>query len=114
MPIENALKTLQEICPRVLLQGSLPQDEAYPSRFFTFWNGSTYDSKHYDNAAHGCVWELDVNFYSIDPLDVYSTIPAAIEALRGQGWIITGAGHAVVSDYTTHTGRGFTAVYLEN
>ena len=39
--------------------------------------------------------------------------PKAIEALRAAGWVITGAGHAVASDEATHTGRGFTAVYLE-
>ena len=40
--------------------------------------------------------------------------PQAIEALRGLGWVISGAGHAVASDYETHTGRGFTAGFVEN
>lgn len=113
MPIETAITTLGTICPNVLQQGSLATSEPYPARFFTFWNPATSDYKHYDNAANGIVWELDVNFYSTDPLDIYSTIPQAIEALRALGWVITGAGHAVASDYNTHTGRGFTAVYLE-
>lgn len=113
MPIENAIQTLKGICPRVIQQGSLPQNEAYPARFFTFWNGETHDHKHYDNAARGVVWTLDINFYSTDPLDIYSTIPQAIEALRAEGWIISGMGHAVASDYNTHTGRGFTALYID-
>lgn len=113
MPIENAIDLLKTICPDVMQQGSLAPNKPYPGRFFTFWNPDTYDHNHYDNAADGIVWELDVNFYSTEILDVYSTVPQAIEALRTTGWIVTGAGHAVASDYNTHTGRGFTAVYLE-
>lgn len=113
MPIQNAIDALKTLCPKVCEQGSMAPNEQYPARFFTFWNPATRDHKHYDNTARGCVWELDVNFYSIDTLDIYSTIPAAIEALRALGWVITGAGHSVASDYDTHTGRGFTAVYLE-
>lgn len=113
MPIENAITLLQAICPEVIQQGSLAPSESYPKRFFTFWNTETSDSVHFDNAARGCVWVLDVNFYSTDTLDVYSTLDAARDALRAAGWIISGRGHAVASDYNTHTGRGFTAVYLE-
>ena len=114
MPIDNAIKLLQAICPDVIQQGSLAPSKNYPKRFFTFWNPETSDSAHFDNAARGWVWALDVNFYSTDTLDVYSTLDAAREALQTAGWIIGGKGHAVASDYNTHTGRGFTAVYLEN
>lgn len=111
MPIEKAIETLKELCPRVYQQGSAPKE--YPARFFTFWNPETSDTTHFDNAATGCVWVLDVNFYSTDPLDIYSTTAAAMDTMRAAGWIIGGKGHAVASDYNTHTGRGFTAVYLE-
>lgn len=113
MPIENAISILKTICPKVIQQGSLPQNEQYPGSFFTFWNPDTSDNKHYDNAAHGCVWTLDVNFYSTDNLEVYSSLAAAMDAMRDAGWKISGKGHAVASDYSTHTGRGFTALYLE-
>ena len=113
MPIKNAITLLQAICPDVIQQGSLAPNTKYPARFFTFWNPETSDLIHFDNAARGCVWFLDVNFYSTDTLDVYSTLDAARDALRSAGWTISGKGHAVASDYNTHTGRGFTAVYLE-
>lgn len=113
MPIQNAIELLTTICPKVIQQGSMAPNEPYPARFFTFWNPDTRDHKHYDNAASGFVWELDVNFYSKDTLDVYSTLAAAMDVLQAAGWIIGGRGHAVASDQTTHTGRGFTAVYLE-
>lgn len=113
MPIDNAINLLEAICPKVIQQGSLAPNEPYPDRYFTFWNPDTHDHKHYDNAASGAVWELDVNFYSTEPMDVYNALDAAIKALRGAGWIISGRGHSVASDEPTHTGRGFTAVYLE-
>ena len=113
MPIENAITLLKTICPDVMLQGSLTPNKPYPARFFTFWNPETSDAIHFDNAPSGCVWILDVNFYSTDPLDIYSTIAAAMDTMQDAGWIIGGKGHAVASDYQTHTGRGFTAVYLE-
>lgn len=113
MVIENLIDLLTAICGDVMEQGSLAPDAPYPARFFTFWNHTTDDHKHYDNAAHGYVWEIDVNFYGTDPKDVYSALEAARTALLQAGWKIGGKGHAVASDTDTHTGRGFTARYLE-
>lgn len=114
MPIENAITLLEAICPEVYQQGSMAPNAKYPDRFFTFWNGDTHDSKHYDNAASGYVWALDVNFYSTKARDVYDTLDAARAALLAAGWTISGKGHTVASDYNTHKGRGFTAYFLES
>ena len=111
--LQSLIDTLTPICGEIREQGTLAPNKAYPARFFTFWNTSTQDRKHYDNAASGFVWEVDVNFYSSDRMDVYSTLEAAREELLQAGWKISGKGHAVASDTPTHTGRGFTAVYLE-
>lgn len=113
MPIQNAIDALKPICTKIIPQGSMAPQERYPARFFTYWNSSTPANKHYNNAPHGFVWTVDFNFYSTDPEDVYTTLEAAIEKLRAAGWQINERGHAVVSDHKTHTGRGFTAVYLE-
>ena len=113
MPIQNAIDALQTICGKIIEQGSMAPHERYPDRFFTFWNNSTAASKHYDNAPHSFAWTVDFNFYSTDHADVYATIAAAIDLLRANGWQIAEKGHAVASDHKTHTGRGFTAVYLE-
>lgn len=113
MPIQNAIDALQTLCGKIIEQGSMPQGKPYPDRFFTFWNNSTDASKHYDNTPHGFAWAVDFNFYSTDHADVYATLAAAIDLLRANGWQIAEKGHAVVSDHKTHTGRGFTAVYLE-
>ena len=113
MVLENLIKILGSLCETIIEQGTLAPSKQYPDRFFTFWNSTTEDHKHYDNAASGFVWMVDVNFYSSNRMDVYSTLEAAREALLQAGWKISGKGHAVASDTTTHTGRGFTAVYLE-
>lgn len=111
--LQHLIDTLTPICPTITEQGTMAPHAPYPARFFTFWNSSTQDRKHYDNAACGFVWTVDINFYSTDRVDVYSTLEAARKALLQAGWNISGKGHAVASDTTTHTGRGLTAVYLE-
>lgn len=113
MPIQNAIEVLKSLCGKIIEQGSMAPHESYPARFFTFWNGSTPVQKHYDNTPQGYVWTVDFNFYSTDTMDVYNTLDAAIKKLRAAGWQINEKGHAVASDHPTHTGRGFTALYLE-
>lgn len=113
MVIQQLIDTLQAVRPAVYEQGTWPQGKPYPERFFTFWNADSADQNHYDNAATGCVWTVEVNYYGTDPLDVYSTLEAARVALLAAGWTISGKGRAVASDNPTHTGRGFTAYYLE-
>lgn len=113
MPIENLIDTLAQLCKDVIEQGSMAPDEDYPPRFYTFWNSQSEDHKHYDNAAHGYVWTVEVNAYSTGAKDVYTMLDDARTALQAAGWIISGRGHAVMSDTHTHTGRGFTALYLE-
>lgn len=113
MPLDNLIETLEAICPGVMQQGSMAPHARYPARFFTFWNASTADHKHYDNTTHGYTWAVEVNFYSNKPADVYSTLEEARKKLLQAGWKISGKGHAVASDEPTHTGRGFTATFLE-
>lgn len=98
----------------VRLQGSLLEDEPYPGSFFTFWNNSSEDGAHYDNGEIAYIWNFDVNFYSTDPALVYSVLDAARDALKDAGFIVSGRGRSVPSDEPTHTGRGFTALKIEN
>lgn len=97
----------------VIRQGSLGADDAYPDSFFTFWENSSYDASHYDNAAIGCVHSYDVNFYSNNPETTYTTSRSAIALLKANGFIVSGTGYDVASDEDTHTGRGFQALYAE-
>ena len=111
---ELLITVLETLGYPVRLQGSLAETEAYPDSFFTFWNNSSADGDHYDNGAIFYVWNFDVNFYSTDPALVYSALEAARAALKAAGFIIPGKGYSAPSDEPTHTGRGFTALIIEN
>lgn len=98
----------------VMLQGSLAEEEAYPSNFFTFWNDDSASQGYYDNDEHDILYEYDVNFYSCDPSLVYSKLREAKSALKAVGFIVSGDGHSVASDEETHDGRGITVRFLKH
>lgn len=98
----------------VRLQGSFLDDEAYPEKFFTFWNRESEGAAHYDNTETATAFYYDVNYYSTDPADVYETLRAAVVKLKAAGFIVSGDGHSVASDEPTHDGRGVSVAYLKN
>ena len=98
----------------VFLQGSLSENEAYPDSFFTFWNNNSYDNNHYNNTPVSYTWDFDVNFYSNDPALVNTKLLEAKILLKQNGFIVSGKGYDVASDEPTHTGRGFTALIIDN
>ena len=105
------IETLANFGFPVLLQGSLLPDEPYPDHFFTFWNNDSYGNSYYDNNEQSTVFNYDVNFYSINPEWVYSKLRAAIAALKSAGFIVSGDGYSVLSDESTHDGRGVNVLY---
>lgn len=88
----------------VLLQGTIPQGEAYPEAFITFWVTDTADGDHYDNAPAYWHWEVDVYFYATDPREVEAEPQRIREALKGAGFVPQGRGYDIPSDEPTHTG----------
>ncbi len=98
----------------VLLQGSLNDDEEYPSSFFTFWNFETPEAMHYDNRPHSAVWAFWICFYSSDPILVDTKLAEAAKLLQANGWVTDGKGRDVASDEITHTGRMITCRFIEN
>lgn len=96
----------------VYLQGSLNEDE-YPDNFITFWERPSYDGAHYDNDAVSCVYEYDVNFYSVNPDYPYKYIKDIKKLLKANNFILSGNGYGVSSGVKTHTGRGIQATVLE-
>lgn len=107
------IATLEQFGYPVRLQGSLSEDEPYPDNFFTFWNNDSYGENYYDNDEKSTVFNYDVNFYSTDPEMVYTKLREAIKALKRAGFIISGDGYTVMSDESTHDGRGVNALYLK-
>lgn len=97
----------------IILQGSMSENETYPNSFFTFWNNDSFDDEFYDNRGTQVIWEFDLNFYSTDPQKIEDVLSNVINALKEKGFIIDGKGHDVMSDESTHTGRGITVIYVE-
>lgn len=110
---EILIELLESFGYPVFLQGSLSEDESYPESFFTFWNNNSYDNNHYDNEAASYTWDIDVNFYSIDPELVNTMLLEAKKLLKQNGFIVGGKGYDVASDEPTHTGRGINVLYFE-
>ena len=107
------LDTLGAFGYPVYMQGSLSVDDAYPDAFFTFWNNYTDDSAFFDNTENQVIWDFDLNFYSNDPVLVNTVLLQAKAALKAVGFIPDGSGHDVVSDESTHTGRGLTLLFIQ-
>lgn len=97
----------------VILQGSLAPHTQYDNHFFTYWNNAADGSSFYSNKESAIVWSYDLNFYSVDPNLVNSVLLEAKELLKAKGFIVSGAGHSVMSDEPTHTGRGITVLYRQ-
>ena len=54
-----------------------------------------------------------MNFYSINSEWVYTKLRAAKTALKEVGFIISGDGYTVMSDESTHDGRGINVLFLK-
>lgn len=111
---DELIETLKVLGYPIRRQGSLQESEPYPNHFFTFWNNDTQDASFYDNQERACIWDFDLNFYSIDPEMTYTMLLEAKKLLKAKGWIIDGKGHDVASDEVTHTGRGMQIYKIES
>ena len=105
------ISTLETFGYPVFLQGSLLPDEPYPDHFFTFWNNDSSGNSYYDNTEASTVFSYAVNFYSMNPESVYTTLRNAVTALKAAGFIVSGDGYSVGSDEPTHDGRGINVLY---
>lgn len=97
----------------VYLQGSMSDDTSYPDSFFTYWNNITSDSAFYDNTETKTIWDLDLNFYSNNPVLVNTMLLEVKSLLKSKGFIIDGSGYDVISDEVTHTGRGLNLLFIQ-
>ena len=96
----------------VIRQGSLPEDQAYPDTFFTFWNSTEEGQSFYDNSTASAVYDFDVNVYSTNPVLAYDLLGQARAKLKQNGWIPSTRGFDVASDEVSHIGRGMFVQYL--
>lgn len=110
---DNLIQILETLGYPVFRQGSMSDEEVYPSTFLTFWNNNSPNHAHYNNNEYGTDWDFNIFVYSKDPSKTYSVLLEARNALKEAGWITPSKGFDVASDEATHTGRGLEVFYLE-
>jgi hypothetical protein len=110
---DNLIQILETLGFPVFRQGSMSDEEVYPSTFLTFWNNNSPNHAHYNNNEYGTDWDFNIFVYSEDPSKTYSVLLEARNALKEAGWITPSKGFDVASDEATHTGRGLEVFYLE-
>lgn len=110
---DTLISLLETLKYPVYRQGSIEENKPYDPTFITFWNRSEDGVSFYDNTDYLVSWLFDVNIYSSDPTLTYSVQRAARDLLKTNGWTITDRGYDAASDEVTHTGRGFSCLYLE-
>lgn len=112
--LENLIELLESTYGYpVYLQGSLRENAPYPDNFFTYWINDSDGDSHYDNNETAIVWDYDLNFYSNDPLKAHSMLLEVKTLLKSNNFTVSGAGYSVMSDESTHTGRGINVLYRE-
>lgn len=111
---DKLIEVLESIIPEVIRQGSMSPKATYPEEFFTFWNDSSDGDSFYDNTETAIVWSFTVCCYGRKPTSVYEKLMQAKEALKQEGFIVTGGGYDVMSDEKTHIGRGIDVYFREN
>ena len=112
--LENLIQLLEdEYGYPVYLQGSMSADTSYPDHFFTYWINDSDGDSHYDNDESALVWDYDLNFYSNDPLKAHSMLLEVKNILKQNKFTVSGGGYSVMSDVSTHTGRGINVLYRE-
>lgn len=107
------IEVLQSIIPIVMRQGSMLPNETYPEKFFTFWNNSSDGDGFYSNTETTIVWNYTVCIYSTNPNDTYNLLMDAKAKLQKAGFTVSGGGYDVMSDETTHTGRGIDVYFRQ-
>lgn len=110
---DRLIEILESFGYPVYRQGSMSDDEEYPTTFFTFWNNDSPNHSHYDNDEYGTAWDFNIFVYSSDPVMTYSLLIDARNALKADGWITPSKGFDAESDEKSHTGRGLNVLFLE-
>lgn len=112
-PTELLYSTLEAQGLPVYLQGSMADDESYPEQFITYQNLATDGGMYYDNQEGAVVWSYNVAVYATRPDVAQSTLMKIRDELRALDFVASGAGHDMISDEPTHTGRGLDVLYVE-
>lgn len=109
---ENLIELLQTLGYKAYRQGSIPENQAYPDTFFTFWNNETIEHSAFDNDTSIITYDYDVNVYSTDISVCVDLLEQARTLLKQNNWIITVISNDMASDEITHVGKGMRVLFL--
>lgn len=109
---DKLIELLQSFGFSVFRQGSLSDNESYPSTFFTFWCNEEMENSAYDNETQSVYYDFDINVYSVDVQRVYSLLNEARKKLKENGFVVIRRGYDIGSDETSHVGRGMNVAYI--
>lgn len=111
--VDLLISLLEQLGYPVIRQGTLADDEPYPSTFITFRVQDTADGVHYDNKPSCYWWTFDVSVYSNDPTLLENTAMNIKSLLQKNGFQQNGKGYDAVSDENSHTGWGMIFIKKE-
>lgn len=109
---DKLIELLQSFGFSVFRQGSLSDNESYPSTFFTFWCNEEMENSAYDNETQSVYYDFDVNVYSNDAQQIYDLLSKARKLLKENGFTIVRRAYDIASDEITHVGRGMNVIYI--
>lgn len=95
----------------VYQQGTAP--EKLPTSFYTVWEDYSADNLNGDNAVKQIRHEWTLIYYTKAYTTVYTGLQAAINALKGKGYIVTGAGYDFGGNYGEWQARAVEVKFIE-
>lgn len=107
------IEELEKFNIPVFQQGSMNDDEAYPSEFITFWLNSCEELEHYDDDVKSYEWDFQVIYYSNNSATIFDKAEAVRVALKKVGFIPQGRPNDIPSDEATHIGVALDYLYRE-
>jgi len=110
---DDLLNVLEQFGFPVFLQGTIEPDAEFPADFITFQITASDTAAAFDNDDVLTAWDINVNYYSNNPLNV-ATFPEQIRAaLKNAGFIPQGRGVDLPTDEPAFTGWAMDYYKLE-
>lgn len=83
-----------------------------PDEFITYFVADSYDTAHYDNLPAVCEFQLQVNFYTMNPENIPTTRAKISKALLQKGWTREGLGTSGTFEDRTTFAAWFMVFYF--
>lgn len=110
---ELLIDTLQQTFNFPVYQlGKIEPDDDLPADYFTFRIDGG-DDVNFDNTDAATAWDININYFSINPENVATIPQQARAALKAAGFIPQGRGYDLISDTPNYSGWYSDYYYLQ-